>query len=98
MTAMESGGEIPMPPPRIPEWDHYPVAIFEGGPVPRLNGPSAQHSATPSGENDRPVRLIPLPRNEDIVDRAHISGRLETLLPSTSEYQSAALCGLGGSG
>lgn len=43
-------------------------------------------------------RIIPLPRNEDVVDRADILARLETLLPVTSEYHSAALCGLGGSG
>jgi hypothetical protein len=43
-------------------------------------------------------RVIPFPRNEDIVNRAHIFARLDTLLPSTSEYQSVALCGLGGSG
>ncbi|GAB1317573.1 Violaceus kinesin [Madurella fahalii] len=43
-------------------------------------------------------RVIPLPRNEDVVDRTHVFDRLNIILPPTSEYQSAALCGLGGSG
>ncbi|ORY68246.1 P-loop containing nucleoside triphosphate hydrolase protein, partial [Pseudomassariella vexata] len=44
-----------------------------------------------------PQRLIPFPRNEDIVDRA-IFAELEVLLPPSRDYQSAALWGLGGSG
>ncbi|KAF4333419.1 n-terminal acetyltransferase A auxiliary subunit [Fusarium beomiforme] len=44
------------------------------------------------------LRVIPLPRNEDITDRAYIFAQLETLLPPTPEHQSAALHGLGGSG
>ncbi|KAM7190487.1 hypothetical protein V8F33_009470 [Rhypophila sp. PSN 637] len=43
-------------------------------------------------------RVIPLPRNEDMVDRTHIFARLDALLPPKSDSQSAALCGLGGSG
>ncbi|RKK62226.1 hypothetical protein BFJ66_g1033 [Fusarium oxysporum f. sp. cepae] len=43
-------------------------------------------------------RVIPLPRNEDITDRADIFAHLNTLLPPKSENQSAALYGLGGSG
>ncbi|RYP55419.1 hypothetical protein DL770_010923 [Monosporascus sp. CRB-9-2] len=50
------------------------------------------------GSGPETCRVIPLPRNEDVVDRADIIARLETLLPATSESQSAALYGLGGSG
>ncbi len=49
------------------------------------NGPAARY-------------VIPLPRNEDIVNRAEIVAQLQTLLPATSGCQSAALYGLGGSG
>ncbi|KAK1770253.1 hypothetical protein QBC33DRAFT_617537 [Phialemonium atrogriseum] len=37
-------------------------------------------------------------RNENVIDRPDIFAQLEILLPPKSEYQSAALCGLGGSG
>ncbi|KAK4164409.1 hypothetical protein QBC43DRAFT_262507 [Cladorrhinum sp. PSN259] len=43
-------------------------------------------------------RVIPFDRNEDVVHRTHIFARLDDLLPPTSECQSAALWGLGGSG
>ncbi|KAF5132804.1 Kinesin light chain [Metarhizium anisopliae] len=43
------------------------------------------------------VRLIPYPRNEDLVHR-HLIDELNNLLPRTSEFNSAALWGLGGSG
>ncbi|KAL6407291.1 hypothetical protein AUP68_10121 [Ilyonectria robusta] len=47
----------------------------------------------------KPCHIIPFPRNEDIVHRPDLFAELETLLPSTtSEYHSAALWGLGGSG
>ncbi|KAH6972236.1 P-loop containing nucleoside triphosphate hydrolase protein [Ilyonectria sp. MPI-CAGE-AT-0026] len=47
----------------------------------------------------KPCHIIPFPRNEDIVHRPDLFVELETLLPSmTSEYHSAALWGLGGSG
>ncbi|RYP02565.1 hypothetical protein DL765_010728 [Monosporascus sp. GIB2] len=52
----------------------------------------------PKGNSPKTYRLIPLPRNEDVVSRTHIFTRLDALLPPTSEYQSAALYGLGGSG
>ncbi|KAK4077629.1 hypothetical protein Purlil1_12267 [Purpureocillium lilacinum] len=42
-------------------------------------------------------RIIPFPRNEDVVDR-DIFAALDRLLPSSPNYQSAALWGLGGSG
>jgi hypothetical protein len=46
-----------------------------------------------------PCRVIPYPRNEDIVDRTSIFVRLDAVLPpSSSEYHTAALWGLGGSG
>ncbi|PCD20311.1 hypothetical protein AU210_016178 [Fusarium oxysporum f. sp. radicis-cucumerinum] len=44
------------------------------------------------------VRVIPYPRNEDLVHRRDLIDRLDKLLPSTSGSQSAALWGLGGSG
>jgi hypothetical protein len=50
------------------------------------------------GNDPEACRVIPLLRNEDVVDRTHIFTRLDALLPSPSEYQSAALYGLGGSG
>ncbi|KAK4174679.1 putative kinesin light chain [Triangularia setosa] len=42
-------------------------------------------------------RIIPFPRNEDVVDR-EIFAALHRLLPPSPDYQSAALWGLGGSG
>jgi hypothetical protein len=44
-------------------------------------------------------RVIPFPRNEDVVDR-DVFAALDPLLPSSTpqDYQSAALWGLGGSG
>jgi hypothetical protein len=45
-----------------------------------------------------PCRTFPFPRNEDVVHRTAIFDELDTLLPPSSEYQSAALWGLGGSG
>ncbi|KAK0743223.1 prion-inhibition and propagation-domain-containing protein [Schizothecium vesticola] len=56
------------------------------------------HQGDPRDNDPQACRVIPLPQNEDIVDRTHIFTRLDALLPSPSEYQSAALCGLGGSG
>ncbi len=44
-----------------------------------------------------PAPTDPVPRNEDIVDRA-IFADLQSLLPASSDFQSAALWGLGGSG
>ncbi|PCD20313.1 hypothetical protein AU210_016180 [Fusarium oxysporum f. sp. radicis-cucumerinum] len=44
------------------------------------------------------VRVIPYPRNEDLVHREDLINRIDKLLPSTSGSQSAALWGLGGSG
>ncbi|KAK3687190.1 hypothetical protein B0T22DRAFT_121957 [Podospora appendiculata] len=49
-------------------------------------------------ERPRACRVIPFPRNEDVINRAHIFNQLDALLPPTSEYQSGALWGLGGSG
>ncbi|KAK4206246.1 hypothetical protein QBC37DRAFT_476988 [Rhypophila decipiens] len=62
--------------------------------VNNINRVSAEESAASS----KVSRVIPLPRNEDMVDRTHIFARLDALLPPKSDYQSAALCGLGGSG
>ncbi|KAF5529093.1 hypothetical protein FMEXI_14357 [Fusarium mexicanum] len=44
------------------------------------------------------VRVIPYPRNEDLVHRGDLIDRLDKLLPQTSGSHSAALWGLGGSG
>ncbi|KAK0762658.1 hypothetical protein N5P37_005476, partial [Trichoderma harzianum] len=47
----------------------------------------------------RPLtHVIPYPRNEDFVHRSDVVGKLDQLLPRSSEFYSAALCGLGGSG
>ncbi|KAI3319313.1 hypothetical protein HD806DRAFT_539348 [Xylariaceae sp. AK1471] len=45
-------------------------------------------------------RSIPFPPNEDLVYRSDVTGELDRLLPvpATSDYQTAALWGLGGSG
>ncbi|RYC79688.1 hypothetical protein BFJ63_vAg17428 [Fusarium oxysporum f. sp. narcissi] len=44
------------------------------------------------------VRVIPYPRNEDLVHRRDLIDKLDTLLPPTPGSRSAALWGLGGSG
>jgi hypothetical protein len=46
----------------------------------------------------RPCRVLPFPRNEDIVLRPDLFAELDVLLPLTPGYRSAALWGLGGSG
>ncbi|WAO94549.1 NB-ARC domain-containing protein [Fusarium falciforme] len=44
------------------------------------------------------IRVIPYPRNEDLVHRRDLIDRLDKLLPPTSGSRGAALWGLGGSG
>lgn len=44
------------------------------------------------------TRVIPYPLNEELVQRPDLMDKLNTLLPPTLEYCSAALWGLGGSG
>ncbi|KAM0293764.1 hypothetical protein ACHAPM_011486 [Fusarium culmorum] len=44
------------------------------------------------------IRVIPYPRNEDLVHRQDLVNRLDALLPQTGGSYSAALWGLGGSG
>ncbi|PCD20299.1 hypothetical protein AU210_016167 [Fusarium oxysporum f. sp. radicis-cucumerinum] len=44
------------------------------------------------------VRVIPYPRNEDLVHRPDLIDSLDTVLPPTAGSRSAALWGLGGSG
>ncbi|KAJ4094509.1 hypothetical protein NW760_012662 [Fusarium oxysporum] len=44
------------------------------------------------------VRVIPYPRNEELVHRQDLIDKLDTLLPPTPGSRSAALWGLGGSG
>ncbi|KXX74304.1 hypothetical protein MMYC01_208567 [Madurella mycetomatis] len=70
-------------PERIPE-PEFSDPILQRLSLQQLGSPGTHH-------------VIPFPRNEDAVDRAIIS-QLETLLPGTSKYQSAALYGLAGSG
>ncbi|KAL7946247.1 P-loop containing nucleoside triphosphate hydrolase protein [Trichoderma barbatum] len=47
---------------------------------------------------DRPTHAIPYPRNEDVIYRQDLVKRLDQLLPPGSNFHSAALWGLGGSG
>ncbi|KAF7545318.1 hypothetical protein G7Z17_g9275 [Cylindrodendrum hubeiense] len=44
------------------------------------------------------VRVIPYPRNEDVINRPDIVTKLNDLLSATPKYCSAALWGLGGTG
>ncbi|KAF5634007.1 hypothetical protein F25303_8936, partial [Fusarium sp. NRRL 25303] len=44
------------------------------------------------------IRVIPYPRNEDLVHRRDLIDKLDRLLPPTAGSRSAALWGLGGSG
>lgn len=44
------------------------------------------------------IHVIPYPPNEDFIKRPDIVDKLDQLLPHSSDYHSAALCGLGGSG
>ncbi|KAH6842448.1 hypothetical protein B0I37DRAFT_329709 [Chaetomium sp. MPI-CAGE-AT-0009] len=69
-----------------------------GGGVMNIGGTVTQHFHAEANDPPKAHRIIPLPRNEHVVNRDKIFTRLNTLLPPTSEYQSAALCGLGGSG
>ncbi|KAH8649570.1 hypothetical protein BGZ61DRAFT_487953, partial [Ilyonectria robusta] len=57
-----------------------------------FNGPDTPSPAP------KPYRVIPFPRNEDVVRRSDLFAKLDALLPSTPKYGSAALWGLGGSG
>jgi hypothetical protein len=54
---------------------------------------------SPSAAASRPCRVIPFLPNEDLVVRSDIFDRLDALLPPSSpDYHTAALYGLGGSG
>lgn len=44
------------------------------------------------------VRVIPYPRNEDLVHRRDLIEKLDKLLPQAPGFFSAALWGMGGSG
>ncbi|KAK1845269.1 kinesin light chain, partial [Colletotrichum chrysophilum] len=44
------------------------------------------------------IRVLPFPRNEDVVIREDIFSQIEWLLPFGGRGQTAALCGLGGTG
>ncbi|SCO12762.1 uncharacterized protein FFE2_12681 [Fusarium fujikuroi] len=56
------------------------------------------HYHLPHRSNRCAVRIIPYPRNEDLVHRWDLIDRLDKLLPPTAGSRSAALWGLGGSG
>ncbi|KAI1753536.1 P-loop containing nucleoside triphosphate hydrolase protein [Xylaria castorea] len=59
-----------------------------------IHGPQDHSRPHPPGV----YRSIPFPPNEDLVRRSDVARALDQLLPSTSDYQTAALWGLGGSG
>jgi hypothetical protein len=76
-----------------------------------FNGPVSGHNFSSFTVNDGSVNVnnygcdkptnrsyIPYPRNEDIVLRPDITALLESRLSPQHGAQSAALCGLGGSG
>uniref|UniRef100_A0A0B7KFY0 Uncharacterized protein n=2 Tax=Bionectria ochroleuca TaxID=29856 RepID=A0A0B7KFY0_BIOOC len=76
---------LPPMPPEVP----LPLRIFH-------NIPS---STTISSSTVQPQPCaIPHPQNDDFVRRPDLVEQLDTLLPTTSEFNSAALWGLGGSG
>ncbi|RYP37899.1 hypothetical protein DL767_002771 [Monosporascus sp. MG133] len=62
--------------------------------VPR-DGPAESKD---SPQQSQACRVIHFPRNDDFVQRSAFSEQIEKLLPQSTEYQSAALWGLGGSG
>ncbi|KAK4667508.1 NB-ARC domain and tetratricopeptide repeat-containing NOD-like receptor [Podospora pseudopauciseta] len=66
--------------------------LFQG----HVNGSFHIHHETQAKQHAA-QRIIPFPRNEDVVDR-YILAELDQLLPPSPDYQSAALWGLGGSG
>nr|CDP27531.1 Putative Kinesin light chain [Podospora anserina S mat+] len=66
--------------------------LFQG----HVNGSLHIHHETRAKQHAA-QRIIPFPRNEDVVDR-YIFAALDRLLPPSHDYQSAALWGLGGSG
>ncbi|KAK4678686.1 NB-ARC domain and tetratricopeptide repeat-containing NOD-like receptor [Podospora pseudoanserina] len=66
--------------------------LFQG----HVNGSFHIHHETQAKQHAA-QRIIPFPRNEDVVDR-YIFAELDQLLPPSPDYQSAALWGLGGSG
>jgi hypothetical protein len=45
-----------------------------------------------------PPQTFPFPRNEDVIMRDEIFSKLNRLLPTIPDYQTAVLWGLGGSG
>ncbi|KAF5694439.1 hypothetical protein FDENT_1168 [Fusarium denticulatum] len=55
------------------------------------------HYHLPHRSNESAVRVIPYPRNEDLVHRRDLINRLDKLLPPAAGSRSAALWGLGGS-
>jgi hypothetical protein len=63
----------------------------------RLTAPSQPYSPRRTWQLEF-CQMIPFFRNQDLVDRRAIFSELDRLLPVSSEGQSAALWGLGGSG
>ncbi|RYP11220.1 hypothetical protein DL764_000176 [Monosporascus ibericus] len=62
--------------------------------VPR-DAPTESKDSPPQSQA---CRAIHFPRNDDFVQRSAFSEHIDKLLPPSTEYQSAALWGLGGSG
>ncbi|KAH7129018.1 P-loop containing nucleoside triphosphate hydrolase protein [Dactylonectria macrodidyma] len=76
---------------------HYHPSLHQ--PAGHLSAhPPTQPSTQTQAQAQATVRIIPYPRNEDIVHRQDLVDQLNKLLPQTERHCSAALWGLGGSG
>lgn len=76
---------------------HYHPSLHQ--PTGHLSAHSpTQPSTQTQAQAQATVRIIPYPRNEDIVHRQDLVDQLNKLLPQTERHCSAALWGLGGSG
>ncbi|OBS16801.1 hypothetical protein FPOA_12610 [Fusarium poae] len=64
----------------------------------RINMSDTHYHSPHAAARAEVVRVIPYPRNEDLVNRPDLIDKLDKLLPQTSGSHSAALWGLGGSG
>ncbi|RYP75460.1 hypothetical protein DL771_002345 [Monosporascus sp. 5C6A] len=91
------------------EWQPYAAAMAAAYTKAVLHEitPAAREAQVPrdgptepkdSPQQSQACRVIHFPRNDDFVQRSAFSEQIEKLLPSSTEYQSAALWGLGGSG
>ncbi|RYP93106.1 hypothetical protein DL770_000763 [Monosporascus sp. CRB-9-2] len=91
------------------EWQPYAAAMAAAYAKAVLNEirPATREAQVPrdgpteskgSPQQSQAYRAIHFPRNDDFVQRSAFSEQIEKLLPPSTEYQSAALWGLGGSG